>query len=99
MFRLAKTHMLKVDFRTNLWDARVQKLTEKGFSAKLIQEETGLTMPQVTYRMCKLGGVRAYREGRTDKARSLIRRVDDLLKQCKSIQRESDRFWLHAKRG
>lgn len=100
MFRLASSKaeaMPAVDFRANLWDAQVQRMTEHGFSAKLIQEHTGLTMSQVSYRMVKTGGVRQFRDGRSDKAKQVIHQLDRLLHQCKSLQRRTADFRVRTR--
>jgi hypothetical protein len=88
MLRMASERVkpMRVDRIENPWDRIIMDMAERGMAPRFIHAKVPeLTMSQVMYRVTKAGGVKAYRNGRGRRALELMRRVDKLLVECRTL--------------
>ena len=79
---------LRIDFRNNLWDKKVIKLSRLRFFAPVIAARTGLTIGQVVSRRQKAGiRVTDYMRGMTSQARKSLKKIDNMLGDVRKIQK------------
>lgn len=66
--------------RGNPWDKAVIRMSQHGFTANVVNEFTGLSLSQISYRRRQFAcGPRTWARGISPEARALLARIDKVL--------------------